>query len=77
MANVPNGSVLLIDDEIFIVLGIHATNLTTSRATHGTTAAPHAVGAAVHVLSGDGVADYGVASAATLTAGEQARPPVP
>ena len=72
---VPNGSVLLIDDEVFSVLAVVGTNLTTSRATHGTTAAPHAAGAAVHVLSGDGVRNFGVAGAAALTASMQVAPP--
>lgn len=73
-SNLQNGSYILIDDEIFQVVGSGAgfRNLTTRRARAGTIVASHAVGAAVHIISGTGLSNFGIAGSDNLLAALQA-----
>ena len=72
VTNIRNGTYILIDDEIFHVVGSSGRNLTTYRGRHGSIAASHAKGAAVYIISDTGVQNYGVSGADTLRASDQA-----
>ena len=72
VTNMVSGSYILIDDEIFHIVGMSGTDLTTLRARSGTLAAAHAANAVVYIISGTGVSNYGVSGADTLSASGQA-----
>jgi hypothetical protein len=72
ITNIRNGSYILIDDEIFHVVGTSGTDLTTLRGRHGSIAASHAQGAAIYIISDTGIQNYGVSGADTSRASAQA-----
>jgi hypothetical protein len=72
VANIAENAFLLIDDEIFKVVSLSGTTLSCLRARSGSVAASHASGAAVNIISGTGVANYGASGADSLLAALQA-----
>lgn len=72
VTNIVDGSHLLIDDEIFLVMASVGTELTTLRARSGTVAASHASGAVVNIITGTGTANFGNTGADSLLAAMQA-----